>query len=183
MGFKKINRFAFFILLIITTMYFYSCNLGNGHITFSDNVIEVVKNMKDEDNNTDYEDYVKVAMKEPEILPVTNKQGNDDSENCYISQNLTFQNITSKKIKFNCRIFLTKDFLTIAYAPTYFGFIKEITLEPGQYADASAAIIMKKIELLTNKEKEIYDKNSGKVFVELKINNNYYCFAQEVTSD
>ena len=156
------------------------CNKDNT-ISFSTNINEVITKIN---QNPNYSKYIDVIMKKPVILPIKDNQGNQDPDNCHISENLIFKNITNEKIKFNCKIFLAKEFITsIAYAPTSFGLNQEITLEPGQSADIAGAIIMKKIESLAGKEKDIYDEYSGKVYVELKINNDFYSFIQMINSN
>lgn len=179
---KKLIKPIFYIILIITTINLYSCNKNN-KITFSTDINAAMAKIS---QNTNYNKYIDIIMKQPVTspAPVKDEQGKTNSDNNYVSENLIFKNVTDKKIKFNVKIFLAKELITsIAYAPASFGLNKEITLAPGQSADIAAAIIMKKMELLTDEEKNIYDNYSEMVYVELKINNNFYSFIQKTDSN
>lgn len=179
---KRLTNFVAYILLMLSITNLCSCNQVSD-TSFSNNLDEAIAKIHKADKNTDYNKYVDVTMKQPEIFPVENKENNLDSDKCYVSENIIFKNITNKKIKFNCRIFLDKEFISsIAYSPTSFGPINEVTLEPNKSVDVAASVLMKKMESLTNKEKNIYDKHSGRLYVELKIDDKFYSFIQEADS-
>lgn len=182
MKLKRFNNITLCILIVLAVANLCGCSKANDS-SFSKNVTEAMEKLDNYGADTDYNNYVTVTMKKPEIKPIEDNKNSLDSDKCYVFERLIFKNITNKNIRFDCRIFLSKEFITsIAYAPTNFGPVKEITLEPNKSLGASAAVLMKKAEAFTKEEKSIYDKCSGRVCVELIIDGNHYNFIQEPNS-
>ena len=166
----KINIYKSVILLfMLSCVFLYGCNKENSHLEFSETVDEVINKIENKKSEVTYENFLDITLKEPEIISDISEGLEPDTN--YVSENIIVKNISDSPIKISCKVYLPKEIInTIAYAPTTFENVDVIELEPQKELDMAAAIIMKKIDVMTKEEKSIFDKYSRVVYIEVTIN-------------
>lgn len=167
------------LLLAFSIIFLYGCDIQSLTWQPSETVDEVVRNIENNKSELDYNDYLEVTLKEPEIVKdVTD--GLEPGTN-YVSENIIIKNKSKSPIKIFCRAYLPKEIIaTIARAPITFDPVKIVELEPEKELDMAAAIIMKKTDNMTEEEKSIFYKYSRIVYVEVVIDGKHCYFKAQV---
>ncbi len=167
------------VLLVLSAIFLYGCNKENSNLQFSETVDEVINKIEDGKSQISYEEYLEVSLKEPEIIKNVS-DGLEPGTN-YVSENIIIKNINESPIRIRCKVYLPKEIInTIAYAPTTFEHGDMVELASQKELDIAAAIIMKKIDAMTDEEKKIFDKYSKVVYVEAIIDDKYCYFKKEL---
>lgn len=157
------------VLFILSCVFLYGCNKGNSHLEFCKTVDEVINKIENKKSEVAYENFLDITLKEPEIISDISEGLQPDTN--YISENIIVKNISDYPIKISCKVYLPKEIInTIAYVPTTFEHGEVIELGPQKELDMAAAIIMKTIDAMTEEEKNIFDKYSRVVYIEVTIN-------------
>lgn len=166
----KINIYkSVIVLFMLSCVFLYGCNKGNSHLEFCKTVDEVINKIENKKSEVAYENFLDIILKEPEIISDIS-DGLEPNTN-YVSENIIVKNISDSPIKISCKVYLAKEIInTIAYAPTTFDHVEVIELEPQKELDMAAAIIMKRVDVMTEEEKNIFDKYSRVVYMEVTIN-------------
>ncbi|RKD31264.1 hypothetical protein [Thermohalobacter berrensis] len=141
--------------------------------SFSKNVKDIKFMLKEKKSEIDYENYVNVKMKPSKILfNKTTEEQVLDNKLCNIVYTVIVENISSENIKINLKLFIPDELSsTIVYGATTLGpRKKDVILKPGERINIGMGTLIKHLNNLSEKEKELFDDYKDILYIELLIN-------------